>query len=232
MIVIVPLAGPDFEYPDGSSKAEDDIGGQPMIQAVLESRSWWAGFERDEGSLVFILRDSPVSRRVAVGLLLKLYPRAKIVWLGAGTQGAAMTILAGLSLVAHQRKPVCVDLADILFWGGADPVEAFKSDEQVGGILQLFSSDQERYSYATREASGYVIETKEKEVISNSASCGTYWFRNPSILLGAISWSLHHSSELTFRGLHYVCPLMNGVIATGHRVMGLDVDDCRDVRDA
>ena len=66
----------------------------------------------------------------------------------------------------------------------------FKSDEfhkltldslatlnpQYAGVLLSFKSNQNKYSYAEVDSTNNVIRTAEKEVISDNALCGAYFF--------------------------------------------------------
>lgn len=44
--------------------------------------------------------------------------------------------------------------------------------------MLTIDSDKPCYSYAKIDNEGFLIETKEKEVISNHAICGVYYFKN------------------------------------------------------
>jgi dTDP-glucose pyrophosphorylase len=50
------------------------------------------------------------------------------------------------------------------------------SELAQGGALVSFESCEPRYSYAKVNDEGFVIKTAEKEVISNHALCGAYFF--------------------------------------------------------
>ena len=49
-------------------------------------------------------------------------------------------------------------------------------EEATGGALVSFESNEPRYSYAALGEDGFVARTAEKEVISNHALCGAYFF--------------------------------------------------------
>lgn len=228
MRIIVPLAGPDFELTDGTTRAERVVEGTPLLRLALESRSWWRSGTTTANDLVFILRDTPTSRKFADQQLLKWYPGSKTVFLSSFTGGAALTALAGLSLT-DDGSPLCIDLADILFDDEADPVTRFQ-DERLGGLLLTFASSNPAYSYAEIGADGFVLRTAEKQVISDQASAGVYFFRDAATLLRAIGHSIQHRASLAFNGLLYVCPLYNGVIADGASVATVDVRQVRDIK--
>lgn len=215
MQIIVPLAGPDFEFEDGGVKAELLIDGRPLLRRALESRAWWRGDGED--ALTFVLRDSDISRRFADSRLSQWYPHARCIYLSDFAQGAAFSAAAGLSLVGHEDDVVCVDLVDILYDARFDPAACFASSD-IGGAALVFDSSEPQYSYLREDQSGRVVEAAEKRVISSKASVGTYFFASPTVYFDAVSHMLRHRETLAHNGLFYVCPLMNGVIASGRSV--------------
>ena len=230
MKIVVPLAGPDFDRADGSTKAEHDVYGLPLLRRGVESRSWWRRGECSDGDLVFVLRDSPAGRAFVDRSLAVWYPEARIVWLQAATQGAALSALAGVAAVAHCDEPLGIDLCDILYTEDVSPQVYFDAAPGRGGLGLAFSSDNPLYSYFRRDTDGRVVETAEKRVISDLASAGTYWFRSPSVYLAALAENLAQPAEVTVRSLFFVCPVFNGVIARGLDVGVATVSDVHDIK--
>lgn len=58
-----------------------------------------------------------------------------------------------------------------------------KSFDEVDGALLTFDSTEPCYSYVKFNDFGNVCSTKEKEVISNEAICGAYYFCNKNIFM-------------------------------------------------
>jgi hypothetical protein len=228
MKIIVPLAGPDFQLPDGSVKAEIDIGGAPLLRRALESRSWRRRRTVADVDYVFVLRDSAPSRRFAAEKLAAWHPGSRAVFLSAFAQGAAMSAMAGLSLFAHVDEPICVELADILFDEETDPLAEF-SDPSVGALGLTLRSDNPAYSYLRRDEDGRVVEAVEKRAVSTEASAGVYFFRSPAVYLRACAHLLGRD-EYLHQSLYYVCPLFNGVLAQGLDVRALPVENVRDLK--
>jgi hypothetical protein len=228
--VVVPLAGPDFEREDGSVKAELAIGGQPLLRRCLEGRVWWQRGQVRGEDLVFVLRDTPRSRRFAGGALATWYPGARIVMLSATADGAALSALAGVALVDPDAGPLCVDLVDIEYRSTFDPVHCFARSSSVAAAALVFTSNNPAYSYLRTDSEGNVVEAAEKRLISQHASAGTYFFDRAATYLEALAHSLRHPEQVTHRGLFFVCPLYNGVIAAGRRVVLEQVHDVRDVK--
>ena len=229
MEVVVPLAGPDFERSDGSTKAEMLINGQPLLTQALWSRSWWRHGAVTAPDFCFVLRDTPVARRFAEGALADWFPGARHVFLSHATAGAAFSAAAGVAL-CDPSAPVCIDLADILYHDDLDATEAFAVNERLGGIALTFSSDRPVYSYLRLDAQERVVEAAEKRVISAHASAGTYFFRDAGVYARALGHAVAHRESQTYRGVYFVCPLFNGVIDCGFDVRHAAVSDIVDIK--
>ena len=225
---IVPLAGPDFILPDGRVKAEQSIDGFPLLRAALGTRPWANSLSSNAYS--FILLDRPETRRFAFENIKTWYPESHIVFVSRTTRGAALSALAGLTGYTSTDDVVIVDLADILYFSALDVAGVFQGDANAGALALTFESDDLSYSYLETDCSGRFVKAAEKRKISNIASAGTYIFRNTSVYLRALSYSLENEGEQTFNGLHYVCPLLNGVRDHGKNVLLSSVTNVRDIK--
>ncbi len=224
--IIIPMAGNDFERPDGLVKAQMPVGKTTLLGATLETRPWWS----DAAVPVFVLRDRPASRRYARETLLARYPTARTVFLSETSGGAAWSAAAGTALVAFPDAPVIVDLCDIIFDSDADIAAIFAADPDLGGLALTFGSRHPQYSYIRLGDDGRMLEAREKLVISENASAGVYAFRSVAVFHLALAHSLQNRASLSHNGLLFVCPMLNGVIAHGLDVRTLPARDVFDVK--
>ena len=89
-------------------------------------------------------------------------------------------------------------------------------EDANGGALVSFESNEPRYSYAALGEDGFVTRTAEKEVISNHALCGAYFFST-----GKRFKEIAHRllSEPEFKKPeYYVSLLYNYLLADGEKV--------------
>jgi hypothetical protein len=179
---------------------------------------------------VFVLRDTPRSRRFAGECLAAWYPGAQVVTLSATAGGAALSALAGIALAGHAEGPLCVDLVDIEYQSTFDPERCFAERSDLGAVALTFASSNPLYSYLCTDSEGNVVEAAEKRVISPHASAGTYFFDSGATYLEALAHNLRQREAVTHKGPFFVCPLYNGVIAGGRRVILEQVHDVRDIK--
>lgn len=227
MICIVPLAGPDFHSAAHGIKALWPVGGQPLIRAALDSRPWRTAGLLPSERIIFVMRRSAE----ADDLRQKLddwFPGSQTVHVPALTGGALLSALAGTAMARAADEPVCIDLVDVLFDSEELVLPRFERPE-VGGVLPWFVSDDPAFSYLDVDERGMVVRTAEKQVISRRASAGVYFFRDMPTWLSAAAFALAHRDTLAVRGIHFVCPAMNGVFAAGRRVEAFEVGTVRAV---
>lgn len=220
MKCIVPLAGPDVIHPVAGLTPLRPIDGAPMIERVLGSRAWAHDLRGED--YVFVVLDRPEIEPLTA-YLAETWPGCAIVRLPHLTGGALLTALAGAAVLPAASGPVIVDLADILFEGGDLPSPW---PEDLGGLVPCFPSSETRFSYLRLDGDR-VLETAEKQVISEAASAGVYMFRDLGVFIAAAAHSIAHRETLAHKGVLFVCPAMNGVIAQGLAVEAAWVDDVR-----
>jgi hypothetical protein len=222
MFSIVPLAGPDFVHPTLGIKPLLPVDGEPLLRRVITSRPWWRSGDLQASGLIFVLRDVPETSEV-IDRIEDWFPGSQKVILSSLTAGALMSVVAGVALVKDLTAPLCVDLVDILYETEDVMVDRFKDDENLGGIVPYFESQEACYSYLQMTDDRKVIRAVEKQVISNDASAGTYWFRDAATYLNAVSFSLRNATELSVKGVLFVCPAINYMIGVGQDVIGIPV---------
>ena len=224
MNAIIPLAGPDFLRPDGQLKALTPFAGQPLLRQVLDSRPW----AQYVSNYTFVLHDSPQTRAFVDNHISQWYPASVVIFISNYTRGAACSALAGVACQENPSIPLVVDLADILYKSNLDVSEKLNQSPLIGGIALTFKSFSPQYSYLRCDEAGKLLEAREKQVISLNASAGTYIFRSSALYLGAVAHAFVNESSQSHNGLFYVCPLFNGLLASG---VDVDLEPVWDVTD-
>lgn len=153
-----------------------ELNGQPLFKHAISSVS----AEGIQMKYSFIVRQEHIDKYAIDEGIKSFLPEANIFSVLKTTRGAVETCLMAESAIADEDAIIVMD-CDLEFRSKeflkiiksilSEPVE--KSD---GGALVSFESDQPRYSYAELGDDGLVKRTAEKEVISNHALCGAYFF--------------------------------------------------------
>ena len=133
-------------------------------------------------------------------------------------------------MVQQNEEPILVDLADIIYETDANPQEILKSKDEIGAVAFTFSSTSSEYSYLSFDKDKKFIEAREKVVISDHASAGTYVFKNYAVYLLCLSWYLSIGKKYKYNDLFFVCPLLNAIRHNNLEVMNYKVKKVFDVK--
>jgi hypothetical protein len=229
MKCIIPLAGPDIYTEEYGLKPAYKIDGEPLLVKAIQSRNWYGkGKSLSEDDLIFVVRESNELSEVR-SFLQSNFPKGKQVIIPDYTQGALMSTLAGISLIKNFTEPIVVDLVDILFNSVIDPVKLFNENSNIAGIIPYFKSENPKFSYLKLDNDKNVLMTKEKEVISENASAGVYFFKNVSTFLQAASFSIAYYKKMAHNNLLFLCPSFNGIIDDGKLVKAVVVTDQKEI---
>jgi len=223
MYNVIPLAGPDLEMKDGNFRPLYEVDGQPLIIRTLKSRNWY----NEDDNFIFVLRQVDGIDRLK-SFLCSNFKNCQTVIMSDLTKGALLSCLSGLSLINNYNEPICVDLADIIYECDFVPVQAFENDPELYGIIPSFKSDNPKFSYLKIE-NNKIIETKEKAVISDNASSGTYFFKDLPSFLNSISWSLQNEDKVSFKNNLFLCPSYNFFISSGKKIENFEVRNVKPI---
>jgi UDP-N-acetylglucosamine diphosphorylase / glucose-1-phosphate thymidylyltransferase / UDP-N-acetylgalactosamine diphosphorylase / glucosamine-1-phosphate N-acetyltransferase / galactosamine-1-phosphate N-acetyltransferase len=130
------------------------------------------------------------------------------------TAGQSITVLSVKELI-DSAEPLLIHNADTAFEIAPGWVQSAFSDGVDGGLL-VFRSSEPRWSYSREDSSGWVVEVREKQVVSPWASTGTYWFRRGADFVRLAETRAQQGQRDA--GEYYVGPLYNDLIARGGRV--------------
>tara|TARA_B100000886_G_scaffold143575_1_gene97526 strand:- start:287 stop:985 length:699 start_codon:yes stop_codon:yes gene_type:complete len=212
MQIIVPLAGPGY-FQNGQVKGlEKAFNGEPQLLHTLNSRPWSID---KENLYIFILQDSIESRKFAENHIKKWFKNSKFIYLSNYAEGAALSAVSAISLLSlNNEDPIIFDLADIYFEADRNP-DFSKLFITCSFIGYAFKSQLPIYSYFKLK-DGNIIETKEKEVISDNASAGVYIYKSKAIFLEAFTNVIKNPYAYTHNKLLFLAPVLNGLTKKGH----------------
>ena len=212
MRIIVPMAGLGSRFSSAgydTPKPLIDVCGVPMIQKVIES----VGLQ--EHPHIFIVQRQHLREFEGLeSLLMSLALDVTIVSIDGLTGGAAETCLAAANFINDDAPVLTVNADQIMEW---DPLDFVRHvSEPMDGCILTFHSQNPSYSYAQLDENGLVTRTAEKEIISEWATVGLYyWSRGRDFVSAAGSMI---AKDIRFKNEYYVCPVYNENIARGQSI--------------
>ena len=168
----------------------------------------------------FIVRQEHIDKYQIDNGIKAILPDANIFSVLKTTRGAVETCLMAESAIADEDAVIVMD-CDLEF-RSKKFIEIIKGilaqdiDVANGGALVSFESNEPRYSYAALGEDGFVTRTAEKEVISNHALCGAYFFSTGK-RFKQIAHQLMNEPDFK-KPEYYVSLLYNYLLAEGEKV--------------
>jgi len=194
-----------------------DVLGRPMYAWAAESLP----LEKSRRLIFILLASQPECRRLRNDIRQRYAKHRPIVLtVPELTTGQAVTVLRAKELIDGD-EPLLIHNADTAFEVNHHWVEDALARGADGALL-VFASQEKRWSYSREDARGWVVEVKEKEVISPWASTGTYWFRKGSDFVRLANSRLRAGRKEAAE--YYVAPLYNDLLAGGARVKNYPID--------
>lgn len=165
----------------------------------------------------FIVRQEHIDKYQIDKKIKDFLPDANIFSVAKTTRGAVETCLQAESALDLNDGVIVMDcdleFRSKEFSAGIRQILEEPLDKAKGGMLVSFESDSPRYSYAECNDDGIVIRTAEKEVISNHALCGAYFFSSAKLFLDVAHRLM---SEPDFKKPeYYVSLLYNYILSDG-----------------
>lgn len=147
-----------------------------------------------------------------------------IVEVNSVTEGAACTVLLAEDKINNDDELMIANCDQLVLDPGwlKGSLEYYREKEADGGIL-CFLNDSPKWSYCRMSGPEKVIEVVEKQVVSNIATVGIYYYRKGSFFVEAAKSMM--SRNFRVNGEFYVAPAYNDMICRNQKVIPYMVND-------
>jgi len=217
--IIIPIAGSSslfvnagYTYP----KPLIEINGIPMVQRVIES----AGAVEDEYQFVFIIREQDALKFHLDNTLRLLAPKSEVIKLKKDTKGGLCSVLMALDKVKSDDSLIIINGDQILDVSFEQILNYWKKQQADAGIV-TFNSVHPRWSYARIE-NGQVVQTAEKNPISNYAMVGYYYFSHAATFFEAAFQVIKNDVQID--GNYYFSPVINEYVLLNKKVLNYKIE--------
>lgn len=217
--IIMPMAGEGSRFlKEGWSTPKPliELHGLPLFKRAISSVS----IDGVPMKYSFIVRQEHIDKYRIDEQIKAILPQANIFSVLKTTRGAVETCLMAESVIADGDGVIVMD-CDLEFRSKRfleilKGILSLSMERSKGGALVSFESNEPCYSYAALGEDGYVTRTAEKEVISNYALCGAYFFSTGK-RFKQIAHQLLNEPEFK-KPEYYVSLLYNYLLADGEKV--------------
>lgn len=215
--VVIPMAGAGSRFVNAGfsfPKPLISIGEKPMIQLALENLNVSANF-------IFIVRRDHYETYNLESMLKIIAPGCQIIISDGVTEGACCSTLLAEQYIDNDAPLLIANSDQYIEWESGAFFHAMNAPHIDGGIL-TFENTHPKWSYIRLDEHGNVAVLREKEVISNQATVGIYyWTRGADYVRYAkqmIAKNIRVNNEF------YVAPVYNEAIADGLKFKSYVVD--------
>lgn len=196
-VIILPMAGEGSRLKEKYNEPKPfiKINGVTLLELSLH------GFPV-EWEIVLVIRKEHLemlSALIESSPVFKDRSYSVVVFVGQSS-GQAETALFGMGSIPSDA-PIVVSNCDTYF------SKDFIIDDYYDGLIGTFKSNSDAYSYVEMR-DGLAVRTAEKEVISNRASSGIYYFSSVNTYIDAYL-------STKWDGERYIAPMYNSMIEEG-----------------
>ena len=171
--IVIPMAGAGSRFVHaGYSKPKPfiDVCGKMMIERVLDN------LKMNECRFIIIARAVHLSsEKDSIGKLRERY-NCHVLSTNKLTEGAACTILLSTWDI-NNDDPLLLANSDQIVEADLNLYIKDSDARNMDGSILTFYADHPKWSYAKVDENGYLVELREKQVISKHATVGLYYYR-------------------------------------------------------
>ena len=221
--VLIPMAGEGSRFAKAGytfPKPLIEVNGIPMIQKVVENLNVDANF-------IYLVRKEHNDKYNISSMLNQITPNCKIVEVDSLTEGAACTTLLAKQFINNDMELLIANSDQFIEWESGEFYHSINNPNIDGSII-CFENTHPKWSYVKTDEFGNVSEIKEKEVISNQATVGIYYYSKGSDYVKyaeqMISKNIRYGQNFNGQGEFYVAPVYNEAIADGKRIKTFNIE--------
>lgn len=216
--IIVPLGGSSELFANAGHfypKPLIEIVGKPMVQLVIEHAAFNIPHQ-----FVFIIREEDALRFHLDNTLRLLAPECDIIKLKKNTKGGLCSVLMGIDKISDEDSLIIINGDQVIDEDFSKIHEYWLHNNADAGVV-TFKSVHPRWSYARIEE-GCVVQTAEKNPISNHAIAGYYYFAKAATFFECAYQSI--LNDVQHEGSYYISPVMNEYVLRNMKVLNYKIE--------
>ena len=215
--ILIPMAGEGSRFKNAKYtfiKPMIEVNGKPMIQLVVDNLGYDANY-------IYVVRKEHYENYNLKNFLNLITPGCKIVIVDHLTEGAACTTLLAVEYINNDNPLIIANSDQFMEWNPVDFYYKMIETKADGGIL-TFNSTHIKWSYVKLNENNNVIQVAEKDVISNQATTGVYYFKKGSEYVKYAEQMIE--KNLRVNNEFYVAPVYNEFILDNKKIKTYNVN--------
>ena len=217
--LIMPMGGRGYRFfKDGYSMPKPliELEGKPFFYWAVQSVSKFVDVE----DIRFVVLKEHIEQFNIDKVILEYYPDAIITVIPEVLPGAVLTCMEGVKDL-DDECPILFNDCDHMFTCKELYDFCAKAEfSSPDAALLTFPSDEAKFSFVQMDDKGKIIGTVEKQVVSNLAICGAYYFKDAATFLDAANKYLTRCSYEEF----FVSGVYNILAENGAELKAFNTD--------
>jgi HAD superfamily hydrolase (TIGR01509 family) len=220
MKILIPMAGAGSRFIKAGYSfpkpliAVKNMNDKPMIQVIVENLNI-------DAEHIFIVQKEHCDKYNLKQLLNVISPNCKIVTIDHITEGAACTTLLAKEYIDNDEPLLIANSDQFVEWDSNEFMYSMMGDQIDGGIL-TFKNSHPKWSYVRLDENRFVTEVKEKEVVSNEATVGIYYWSHGADYVKYAEQMI--ANNIRVNNEFYVAPVYNEAIADNKKIKIFHID--------
>ena len=211
MNILIPMAGAGSRFSSAGytfPKPLIEVMGKPMIQVIVNNINIDAKY-------TYVVQKEHYDRYNLKYMLNFITPGCNIVTTEGVTEGAACTTLLAKEFIDSDSPLLIANSDQYIEWNSSDFAYTMSNCRCDGGIL-VFQNPHPKWSYVKTDSEGNVTELREKQVISDMATVGIYYWKHGSDYVKYAEQMI--AADRRVNNEFYVAPVYNEAIEDGKKI--------------
>jgi len=199
--LLLPIAGRAQRFLDKGYTMQ-----KPLIMSKDKHIIDWSmeSINTSECNVIFAVRLEHINNFSIDDILRKKFgDDIEIVVIDRVTDGSVSTCLLAKEHI-NNDLPLIIYTPDVYFENQFDPSSV---PTDLDGFLLTFKANSPAHSYVELDEEGMAVRTAEKEVISQNAAVGVYYYKTGKMFVDYAEEMI--SKNIRTKGEFYICPMYN-----------------------
>jgi len=197
---------------------------KPLVEVLGKTIVQWSietlGLK---GNYIFCCKKEHIEKYKIDKTLREIIPDCKIISIDYQTNGTMQSVLEANNLINNDEELIISDTDHYLKWNSKFFNEQIRTKD-VDGCVMVFPEkhSSKKMSYVKLDEKGFVIESAEKQPISNIATVGLHYFKKGSDFV-------KYGNEMIGKGMEYnnefyVTPIYNLFAKSNKKIISYPVE--------
>jgi beta-phosphoglucomutase-like phosphatase (HAD superfamily)/dTDP-glucose pyrophosphorylase len=215
--ILIPMAGDGKRFLDQGyldPKPLTNINNKKMIQVVYDNINI-------DGNYIYIAKKEHAENHSLHQTISSFCDNFTLILQNKKLDGAVKSCLLAKDLIDNDQPLIIANSDQYIFWDSKKTIDYFLKSGIDGAIL-TFKANDTKWSYVKRNKYNIVSAVAEKNIISNEATCGLYFWRKGSDFIKYAEAMV--DKDIKTNNEFYVCPVYNEAIADEKIIVAYLVD--------